>query len=508
MITLDEIEGNGLVGILQYVSMFTHSDEPGFCPYCLEGFRSYLGNHYSSSELFDFFQIQNLTTYEFLPRIAATMNLTYFQRIQADPLIKEYFRFQEEGTYAAKKRLILELRNYSASQGKNIIISANSFALGTSQTGDYLIQGLQFSELLDFFSFENKYTALPDQPFPALPRTKWVAWEKLARAATDAPGVILVDSGAMGKLWQQPLFFKKIKNYLAVHCAEAYANQGAFVNWFVKPFDQAYRWSGCAQIYDFVLRNRDLYDASSSVDTSLAVVYLFGEGMRNNTGNFLGSCQALAESNIPFDVVFDGDGNYLNDSLALQDLAKYHLILIPSVVDITPQQETVIKTFVEGGGVAVLFDPQELGFPATEGPYPYGNGTFYFMLEDQPELYYQTYDDAYRVSLEEALAPYLEELLAIKNANRKIVGYPYVQPDEHRQVLHLINYDCGGLFDIIWPKSQIDVRMKLTLPSISSITIISPDFTGEKDIPFTITDGYVDFTVPRLRIYDVAILEG
>ena len=507
MITLDEIEGNGLVGILQYVSTFIESNEPGFCPNCLEGFRAYLGDHFTSSELSTLFDISDLSTYEFLPRIAATMNLSYFQRIQTDPLMKEYFTFQEEGTFDAKKRLITELRTYSTSQGKNIIISANSFALGTSQTGDYLIQGLQYSSLLDFFSFENKYTALSDQSFPSLPRSKWVAWEKLARAATNAPGVILVDSAAMGKLWQQPFSVKKIRNYLAVHCAEAYANQGAFVNWFIKPFDQTYRWGGCAKIYDFVLRNRQLYDASSSIDTSTAVVYFFGKGMQNNTGNYLGLCQILAESNIPYDVIFDGDGQYLNTTLTLQNHSKYHMILVPSVVDITTQQKTLVKEFVASGGTAVVFDPEELGFPANEGPYNYGNGTFYFMLQDIPALYYQTYTDSYRTSFLDAIDSSIEEHLKIKNANRKIVGYPYYQPGEKRHILHLINYDCGALFDIIWPKSNIQIQMKLLLPSVSSVTVISPDFSEKQNIPFTITDGLIEFIVPTLRLYDVVVIQ-
>ncbi len=507
MITLDEIEGNGLVCMLQYVAPYANYDEPGFCPYCLEGFRMYLGNHFSLSELSTMFGINNLETYEFLPRIAATMNLTYNERIHIDPLIKEYNRFQGEGTFAAKKRLITELRNYSASQGKSIIISANSFALGTSQTAGFWVPGLQFSDLLNFFSFENRYTTLSEQPFPALPRSKWLAWEKLARAATHAPGVILVDSGAMGKLWQKPFFLKKLRNYLAIHCAEAYANQGAFVNWFVKPFDQSYRWGGCARIYDFVLQNRDLYDASSSIDTPLAVVYLFGEGMRNNTDTYLGVCQLLAESNIPFDVVFDGDGYYLNDTLTLQNLSSYLAIVVPSVVDITINQRTVIKDYVQSGGIAFVFDPQELGFPTQEGPYTYGNGTFYFMLEKEPMLYFHTYDDSYRSSMTEIIETYLDAPLSIDQANRKIVGYPFVQPEEKRTVLHLVNYDCGPLFDIVWPKSNIPIHIKLSIPSVHSVSVLSPDFSGVQDIPFTVNGEYLDFTVPTLRIYDVVVIK-
>jgi uncharacterized membrane protein len=205
--------------------------------------------------------------------------------------------------------------------------------------------------------------------------------------------------------------------------------------------------------------------------------------------------------------VFDGDGMYLNDSLAIQDLSAYQMILLPSVVDITANQEAVLKEYVQSGGIALIFDPQELGFPAVNGPSPYGNGTFYFMLEKKPALYYQTYDETYRVSLKEILDSYVEEHLIVENANRKIVGYPYYQPEERRQVLHLINYDCGALFDMVWPKSNIAIRLKLVLPSVSSVSVISPDFSGRKILPFTIAEGYVEFSVPTLRIYDVISIE-
>ncbi len=70
-------------------------------------------------------------------------------------------------------------------------------------------------------------------------------------------------------------------------------------------------------------------------------------------------------------------------------------------------------------------------------------------------------------------------------------------------MLHLINYDCGALFDIIWPKSNIAVRLKLVLSSVSSVTVISPDFSELQDLPFTIADDYIEFSVPILRTYDV-----
>ncbi len=89
------------------------------------------------------------------------------------------------------------------------------------------------------------------------------------------------------------------------------------------------------------------------------------------------------------------------------------MIVIPSVVGITSDQETVLKEYVQTGGITFVFDPQELSFPSVEGPYPYGNGTFYFMREKKPALYYQTYDDSYRASMAETIQTYVDEVLHI-----------------------------------------------------------------------------------------------
>jgi hypothetical protein len=508
LIVLDEIQGNGFVIWFQFLSQYLNIDEPGFCQYCIGGFRNYLNETYTSIELLELFGIDDIETYDLTSRIADTIDLTYYDRIAADPLIKDYIEFQEWENYKAKVHAINELRSYAKSEGKECVICANSFALGTPRTGDFWVKGLQFSEALDFYCFENEYGPKSDVLLPRVPRNKWIAWVKLASAATNLSPVILLKAGAVQSIWENPFFILgRVGNYLSIQCAEAYASGGSFANWFVKPLDKWWKWRGCAKIYRFVLENRELYESKSEIYNPIGVLYLYGEGMRDNSDSYLGLGQLLAESNIPYEVIFDGDGLYLNETLTIDKLNEYELIIIPNVIDITSTQEMIIKEYVQNGGIAIINDPEELNLENTEGEQSYRDGYFYVMLEDKGYEYFYSYNDKYRSEVTEIIYSYIEEVIAIKNSDRKVVAFPYYQLDEDRVVVHLVNYNHHFLFDIIRPRLFVKIEIKKPSFDINSVSMITSDFPINMEIDFSVEDDYVSFTIPLLRIYDVVIIE-
>lgn len=510
MIVLDEIQGNGFVPMYQLVFQYLGTPAPGFSNHTIEGFRANLTEMFSPSELQKLFNIDDISTYDLRNRIGETMNLTYDERIAVDLLIGHYITFLEVSNFQAKKRLVQELRAYASDVGKDIVIGANSFALGTNRLAGYWPKGLQFSEMLDVFVFENEYTALEDTLIPKFPRNKWLAWEKLARAATGAPAVILLSAGAFASISpiEKLLCFEKYyDNYLSILCAEAYANRGSFVNWYYRPWEKSENWNGCAETYDFVLNHRELYDSESLIDTPVAMLYLYGEGMRNKTDTYLGLSQALAESNIPFEVIFDGDGYFINESLNLDKIESYDFLIIPSVIEITEMQEQIIKDYVENGGTALVFNPEEIGFDSVDGEVPYGNGSFVFMIEDIGYEYYHTYNNGLRQDIVTVVKSYIELPVAVENANRKIIAFPYYQSPKERVVIHLVNYDHSKLFDSISQKNDISIRIKKPDFGIGEIYVISPDFEEKTLLQYIVADEYVEFTVPYLEIYDVIVIE-
>jgi hypothetical protein len=506
IIVLDEIQGNSLIPLYQWSSQYTGQPAPGFSNLTIEGFRTYLIDHFSDKNLSISFDIHDILSYDLKSRIASTMNLTYDERAQTDSLFIEYDRFLEESNFEAKKHLILSLREYAESCGKDIVISANSYTLGTNQQFGFWPKGLLFADLLDLFTYENTYTAFFDQPIPRFPRSKWLAWERLAAAATDAPAVTLIDTALFGEINERffPLF--GFSNSLGVLCAEACANKGSFVNYYFPLFTRERNWNQVEEIHEFVMNNQEVYTFDMKSYGEVGILYLYGEGMRYHMNTYLGCAQALAESNIPFEVIFDGDDHYINSTLTLTDIEDFSLILVPSFVDVTADQKQVVKQFVENGGVALLFDAEELGYNNVSGEIPYGNGLFYVFDKDYGTLYFEEYTEAYRQQLADCVFTYVPPVVSVNKDGKKLVVTPYIDEEDDRIILHVINYDHIGLFDFIWPASDITIQLLKPSFEVRSVSLSRP---GEKSVPllYEITEDMITIFLPKIQDYGVVHIE-
>jgi len=506
LIVLDEIQGNSFIPLYQWASQYTGIPAPGFSNTTIEGFRQYLSDTYDSEQLVELFDIQALKHVDLKTRISNTTNLIYEQRIQVDPLIKEYQYFLEYSNYEAKKHLILSLRYYAKEQNKELVISANSYALGTPQSFGFWAKGLIFADLIDLFTFENTYTGVQDQTIPNFFRTKWLAWERLAYAATNAPAVILIDTATLEAINNNlfPLF--GFSNALGILCAEAYANKGSFVNYHFPLFNRENNWKKVEQIQKFIMTHKELFNYSNPSFSNVGILFLYSEGMRTHINTYLGCAQALAESNIPFEVIFDGDGLYLNSSLSVEEIDNFKVIIIPSVSDITESQKQVIKEYVEHGGKAVVFDAKSLGLEVSFGEWFYGDGLFYIFDENIGKKYFETYEESYQQILSSTIKNYADSIIQISPSERKILGIPYYQEQNNQVILHLINYDHIGFFDFIWPHSNIKIQLRKPSNPVTTVLLKNIDGT-EFQLDFTLQNNYLNFTVPKLKDYAIIIIK-
>jgi len=484
----------------------------GFDSYSIDEFKKYLRSNFTVTELGSRFRIDDIDNLSVAKRVTDKAGQDYEARIKADPLVGVFARFHEERNFEAKKHIIESLRRYAEKKGKKVAIAANIMALGTTRFDGYWSKGLHFSELVDFFAYESVYSVggkqVIDMP---LPRGKWVAWEKLSGAATKGPAVPLLAAEAVEKLQG-----KDISNYLYILTAEAYANHGAHMLWYAPSYGLGKQWRKSADAAGFILEHRDLYGKEQSERSSLAVLYLYSEGMKTKTFTYLGLAQALADSNLPFDVVFSGDGYYLRDTLTLQELITYKLILIPSVVDITDRQKEIIKEYIAHGGRAVVFDPFEMNIYQSEGEVSFGKGSVIIIPpvkvkgkpEDSGTAYNLTYDDSIRKDIKKTVNKYVEDEIIINDSDRKIIAYPYHQANAKRMIIHLINYDHNFKNDKVRIKK--DIMIKIKKPDFyterSKAYMISPDFKGRITLPAILRDGYIELKIPELKVYSIVIL--
>jgi len=506
MIVLDEIQGNGLIPLFQWSSQYTGVPAPGFSNITIQSFRTYLSNTYSQDQLLTFFDIESIESYDLKSRIVSTMNMTFNERIENDSLIKDYNIFLETSNYEAKKYLIESLRSYASEIHRDIVITANSYTLGTNQQMGFWTKGLHFADLVDMFTFENTYTAFFNEPIPEFPRAKWLAWERLAYAATGSPAVILIDTSTLDTINNKifPLF--GFSNKLGILCAEAFSNRGSFVNYHFPFFNRENNWNACKDIYKFVTDHPELYDYSSKILSDIGIILFYSEGMRHHMNTYLGAAQALSESQIPYEVMFDGDDHYLSSTLLSPDIENFSLILVPSLVDVTDDQKHMVKEFVKNGGIALIFDGAEIGFNDISGEISYGDGLFYLFDNDYAKMYYETYQDSYREELTDCILSYIPNILHVNKEAKKLVVTPYIQEEQHRIILHLVNYDHIGIFDFIWPVS--DITIKLSKPSFSfdTITLLQPT-RNPFNLIYETTSDEIIFSVPGIKNYGVVVIE-
>ncbi len=483
----------------------------GFDQYAIDGFKKYLRSNFTVTELSGEFGISDIDNLDVARRISRTASRDYENRIEADPLVEVFARFHEENNYQTKKRLFGALRAYARERGKKVAMTANILGLATTRFQGYWSKGLYFSELVDFFAFENMYSIKGRKALDMrFPQGKWVAWEKLSRSATGSPAVPVVAAELLEKIAG-----RNIGNYLYILFAEAYANRSAMMLYHVPTFRLEKQWQKCGEAAGFVLSHRDIYNAEQSVYSPIAILYLYNEAMRTKTFAYLGFAQALAESNTPFEVVFSGDNHYLQDTLTLQELKKFKLILIPSVLGITDNQKEVVKRYVSEGGKAVILDPRELNIYRAEGEVKFAKGSFVIMpsfqvkgkLEDPGTAYLLTYNDTIRKNIENTVKTYVEPTVVVDGSDRKVIAYPYYQPQKERLVLHLVNYDHQFRTDRVNPKKNFKIKVKKPRSYLTQrkALMISPDFEGTITLPSILKGDYLEITVPELKVYGVII---
>jgi prefoldin subunit 5 len=79
-----------------------------------------------------------------------------------------------------------------------------------------------------------------------------------------------------------------------------------------------------------------------------------------------------------------------------------------------------------------------------------------------------------------------------------------------RLIVHLVNYDYRYDSEKDWtiPASNIGITFKI--PSMfdpANVTLISPDIPSPIPLTFQIGDGFLSFTVPSLKVWDIIVIE-
>jgi len=291
------------------------------------------------------------------------------------------------------------------------------------------------------------------------------------------------------------------------------------------------------QYIRFFHRNFEHYrDVENIAD--VAVLHSFASMGFNNDRPAVSTMlfeQALIQSRVPFDIIFDDN---------LKDLSRYRVLALPDQECLDDAQMDLIRKFVDGGGALVateytsLFNnwrerrrdfglhdlfgvsapryrsPREREeFPAAPVRRQSGAGRVVYIPEIKPALakpsgarmtrqYWKLPRNAKEIVDEVRWAA--GDFSLDVSAPATIVAEPMRQPRAHKLLLHLLNYDVSRT------PSLANLAVKFRLPPkarVAKVTLLSPDRAGASVLPHEVRDGAVAFTVPRLATYDLAVIE-
>ncbi len=192
--------------------------------------------------------------------------------------------------------------------------------------------------------------------------------------------------------------------------------------------------------------------------------------------------QALIESCIPFQIVYDQH---------LADLKRYKVLVLAGCVAMSDQQVEQVRRFVTNGGRLCIIGPA-----ATHDEWMFTREQS--ALTDLPAA------QAVRIDEEQDAGEAIRRACADRRS-LSIEPPPGLCLEFTRQpnrlLVHLVNYRVEQ------PAEQIKLRIHLPKGTqISSANLAGPGRGRDLDLAYTVSDDTATITVPKVELYDIAVV--
>ena len=258
--------------------------------------------------------------------------------------------------------------------------------------------------------------------------------------------------------------------------------------------------------------------------------------------------QVLIQCKIPFDIIFDDN---------LKNLSKYSVLILANQECLADDQLELIREFVRQGGGLVATENSSLYDDWRRERESFGLGDLFGLEKPFASRSIRNQDGGALESIEEY--ELLQSGNTIKNqfGKGKVAYIPSIEPSVNRpanspmrnrywqlplnykemvdaikwasgtessididapltvtmelteqetkdkMMLHLINYNYN--------RNELvkDIKVSLRISGdkkVKDLILLSPDREGTESVPFTLKDGRIHFTVPKLQIYDLLVV--
>lgn len=284
--------------------------------------------------------------------------------------------------------------------------------------------------------------------------------------------------------------------------AEVYANRGYYMYFELTDYLGMNFHANKERLYPYYLFVRAHPEAFRVLQQENAVAVMrpphSKQSLTESLDRVNGLSIALQVANIEHDVV------------DLDKIRDYKLVIATgfawSDADISK-----LMDFVRAGGTAIVSEDRfgtmdeqysektraDLEALKVPGAHALGAGKFIFVGNDAGMKAFQYYDPASEIINDAA------KVAPANSAPKDVEVIVYKSADT--MVAHILNYNFrSGDF-----AEKDNLKLRLRVPegiSGKSLKLISPDLRGEEALEFTENNGWIEVTVPKLKIWDVLIL--
>jgi len=473
-----------------------------FCSSCEAYFRAYLKSHYTSSQLLTW-GIPDIDAFDYSDYLSAR-GITQAQIVDdsdksAIPLLEDYYKMKDQ--LAAE--YLNELAGTARAYGKSDLIIMNG-AEGCSAakyirlpTLEVLSYYADFDPLNLIFSYKENSPAI---------------YYKILKSMRPNSGLVvgLIDESAGGIINGAG----NPEKYIYGLMAEALANRALFYDqdriglWN----GQALNWSTAPslnlKVETFLQRYYPAFDLDKLQSCAkIGILYsaksqLKCDRLYPNLGekSIAGIGKALSKTGHQYDVIFNGDGELMPETIAPGILSRYELIIIPEMISLTDNEKSSLLSYVNAGGKLLAYANLDGSFPLTPGEATYGSGKIYYETNPLPRYYNGTASRTYLNTIEAQVDHYLSSKLVSGISQTSILAQVWKTSDPERVYLHLINHDFDNTITNLLITMEVPANF---WPD--KLYLASPDL-AEQPLIYIKNTQTITFTVPELDVWDLLIL--
>jgi len=452
-------------------------DEPGdigdcFCDHCMRAFNNYLAEHYTSEELQRFFGITDLSSFSYREYLLRNGGTQWWD----DPnpnLQMAYLKFR----YSERVNFIRNLiRQAKEAAGWDIPVTANVYEFSPNHQ--------IFVPLLDFVIYEMPIIpeAHPDVSYlRSTPGKHFVTYllaealdpEKPFSAFPDVFDLLHLSRDLENEQWLWRYWLAEARacgaSFMIPYKAYVYGEESDYTLDVeeVSPYTKFFAEN--PEYYENLERIATvglLFDLHSTLFNKFTWLTYNAWSSFENIGI------TLQEAHVPFEIIYRGDGVFVQKSCSLSELRRYRAIIIPKDYDLDQDFLNILQQYSASGGIVIRRDN----------------------LADDSQIV----SELRRLGI---------DLGVETNATDALSLIIYRRGDS--LLIHMINsrYDLQAR-DF---SSLTNVEITLTIPDGVTLDgkllrVVSPD-SDNITLGFVIQDGKVKFTLPYLHCYSVAFFE-